>query len=54
MLKRLLLVTIARVIGACTPPPPLPTDRGHGCNEAKLKADLQRWMDDFNAGNADV
>jgi ketosteroid isomerase-like protein len=56
MLKRLLLVTMAlAVIGACTPPPPpLPTDRPDAAaDEAKLKFDLQRWMDDFNAGNVD-
>ena len=58
MLKRLLLVTLAlAVIGACSapsPPIPLPTDRPDAAaDEAKLKADLARWMDDFNAGNAD-
>jgi len=56
MLKRLLLVTMAlAVIGACTTTaPPLPTDRPDAAaDEAKLKFDLQRWMDDFNAGKVD-
>ena len=56
MLKKLLLVALtAGLIGACarasapTQAPPADTS----ADEAKMKADLQKWMDDFNSGNAD-
>lgn len=56
MLRRLLFVTIAAAaIGACAPAPaPAPaTPPDTSADEAAMKADLQKWMDDFNAGNAD-
>ena len=57
MLRKLLLLTMAiGVVGACAQPQapgrrPAPADTS--ADEAKLKADVQKWMDDFNAGNAD-
>jgi len=57
MLRKLLLVTLAiGVFGACTQPPApaqtqAPADTA--ADEARMKADIQKWMDDFNAGNAD-
>jgi ketosteroid isomerase-like protein len=53
MLKRLVLtMMVIGAIAACaqTPPPAPPPDTR--ADEAKIKADLQKWMDDFNAGNA--
>ena len=56
MLKRLMLFTIAAVtIGACTPaPPPAPPPPDTKADEAKLRADLTKWMTDVNAGNIDA
>lgn len=55
MLKRLsLFVAAASLAAACAqtpPPPPPPPDTA--ADEAMMKADLQKWMDAFNAGNAD-
>src|SRR5688572_6828731 len=58
MLKRLVLVTIAAAAIACaqTPAPapaPVQTPVDTSADEAKLKADLQKWMEDINSGNAD-
>jgi uncharacterized protein (TIGR02246 family) len=58
MLKRLVLVTIAAAAIACaqTPAPapaPVQTPVDTSADEAKLKADIQKWMDDMNSGNAD-
>jgi ketosteroid isomerase-like protein len=54
MLKRLLLSVVALgVLAACAqtpPPPPSPPDTK--ADEARLKTDIQKWMDDMNAGNA--
>lgn len=55
MFKRLLLTGAAALaIAACAPAPaPAPVaPPDTSADEAKLKADLQRWFDDFNAGNA--
>ena len=52
MLKKLLLLTMAiGVMSACAPAPATPPDTS--ADEAKMKADLQKWMADFNTGNAD-
>ena len=55
MLKKLSLFVLAIGIAtACTqtaPQPAAPPDTS--ADEAKLKADIQKWMDDFNAGNAE-
>ena len=56
MFKKLLLATMATAAIACaqTPaPPPAPTPVDTSADEAKLKADIQKWMDDINSGNAD-
>ena len=56
LLRRLFLVTMAAVtIGACAQPapaPPPPPDTK--ADEAKLRADLTKWMADINAGNIDA
>ena len=56
MLKRLFTVTMVVVMfAACAPapaPPPPPPDTK--ADEAKLRADLAKWMTDFNAGNIDA
>ena len=56
MLKRLMLVAMAAVaIGACAQaPPPAPPPPDTKADEAKLRADLTKWMADFNAGNLDA
>ena len=55
MLKRLGLVTIAlAIIGACAPAPAQQTPPDTSADEAALKADIVKWMNDFNAGNADA
>lgn len=58
MIKKLLLVTIAiGALSACAPPPPPPPTAPKvdtAADEAKLKADLSRWFDDYKAGNADA
>ena len=57
MLKKLLLVTMAAVAIACAQAPapaPAPTPVDTSADEAILKADIQKWMDDINAGNADA
>lgn len=54
MFKRFLLVLIATfAIAACAQPPAPPVIPDTSADEAKLKADITKWMDDFNAGNAD-
>ena len=56
MLKKLLLVTMAAAAIACaqTPPPaPAQTPVDTSADEAILKADIEKWMNDINAGNAD-
>jgi len=57
-MKKLLLLTIAiGALSACaqTPPPPPPAPRVDvAADEAKLRADLSKWFDDYNAGNADA
>ena len=56
MLKRFLLVMItAAAMSACSAPPPAPAaPPDTSAEEAKLKADLAKWFDDFNAGNIDA
>src|SRR5262245_35787393 len=56
MLKRLVLVSMMAVaIGACAQaPPPAPPPPDTKADEAKLRADLTKWMADFNAGNLDA
>ena len=54
MLKRLVIVTVALVaLGACAQPAVQQTPPDTAADEAKLKADIVKWMDDINAGNAD-
>ena len=56
MLKKLLLVTMAAAAIACaqTPAPaPAQTPIDTSADEAILKADIEKWMNDINAGNAD-
>ena len=55
MLKPLLIVCVIAAAGACAPAPPPPTPPPNtAADEAKLKADLAKWMDDVNAGNVDA
>ncbi len=58
MFKRMLFVAMAiGMAGACAPapaPPPAPVAVDTSADEAKLKSDVQKWMDDFNAGNAEA
>src|SRR5580765_1970123 len=53
MLKRVLYLTIVvAAMSGCAPaptPPAAPPDTS--ADEAKLKSDLQKWMDDLAAGN---
>jgi ketosteroid isomerase-like protein len=58
MLRKLLLIATIGVLGACAPAPapapaapPPPPDTS--ADEAKLRADLPKWFDDYNAGNAE-
>ena len=56
MLKRLLaLAGMAVVIGACaqTPAPP-PATVDTSADQAALRSDLTKWMDEMNAGNSDA
>ena len=55
MFRRLLLALAAVSVIACAPAPaPAPAPPDTAADEAKLKSDVQKWMDDFNAGNADA
>jgi len=51
MLRKALLAAMTAGLMACAAAP-APIDTA--AEEASLKADLQKWMDDFNAGNADA
>jgi uncharacterized protein (TIGR02246 family) len=56
MFRKLLLVIVAGAVIACAQapaPPPASTPVDTSADEAKLKADIQKWMDDMNSGNAD-
>jgi len=57
-MKKLLLLTMAiGALSACAqtpPPPPPPPVVNTAADEAKLKTDLTKWFDDYNAGNADA
>jgi ketosteroid isomerase-like protein len=57
MIRRLWLILAIGALGACTqapaaPPAPAPQDTA--AEEAKMRADLARWFDDYNKGNADA
>jgi ketosteroid isomerase-like protein len=52
MRKLLLLVVTLGLVACGTPAPPAPPDTS--ADEAKLKTDLAKWMDDFNAGNLEA
>src|SRR5262245_57376059 len=53
MFKGLLMITLGAVlIGGCAQTPAATPDTS--AEEAKLKADLVKWMDDFNAGNVEA
>ncbi len=52
--KHWVLAVALAALSACAqqPPPAAPPDTS--ADEAKLKADNAKWMDDFNAGNIDA
>jgi ketosteroid isomerase-like protein len=57
MVPRLWLILAIGALGACTQAPaasPAPAPQDTAAEEAKMRADLARWFDDYNKGNADA
>jgi uncharacterized protein (TIGR02246 family) len=57
MIRRLWLILAIGALGACTQAPaasPAPAPQDTAAEEAKMRADLARWFDDYNKGNADA